>query len=119
MALPAPCDDGFEKNLIVEIRAKLTFMLSETLGDEVGRICLLAYDIGFLSVLYGDQSAIVVGLKRGFDDAVHISKDNIPYDTMYLSKDLGRRHGELVDRMIGLRNEEKLIRYPMNNEARH
>ncbi|WP_175831403.1 hypothetical protein [Burkholderia cepacia] len=63
-------------------------------GEEDG-VCNIAYLLGRAQSMYGEDSAVSVGLRKGLDDALNIASIHCSENCVNKVIMLGRRHGAL------------------------
>lgn len=63
-------------------------------------VYLMAYDCGVVSDLYGAESAVYVGIKKGLDDFVHLYPVESSRVEVGKAEELGRRSSAQVRSMI-------------------
>lgn len=73
----------------------VALLIAEQPNIEVKEIINLAYHLGKAQIIYGVDSAVSVGLRRGLDDAIKISVASHSETTVKWIIRLGRRHGIL------------------------
>ncbi|WP_321861360.1 hypothetical protein [Burkholderia cenocepacia] len=82
-------------------RKRLNTILSAAFDEAESRVYLMAYDYGITEGLYGPESAVSVGIKKGVVDALHISSRLLSSNLLGKAEELGRKHGILMRSMIG------------------
>ncbi|RQS20573.1 hypothetical protein DIE03_32490 [Burkholderia sp. Bp8992] len=82
-------------------RKRLNAILSAVFDEVESKVYLMVYDYGVTEGLYGPDSAVSVGIRKGVDDAVHISPIRLSSNLLGKAEELGRKHGVLMRSMIG------------------
>ncbi|KVK72541.1 hypothetical protein WS90_03735 [Burkholderia cepacia] len=92
-------NDGQWDQVLSAFRERLSTILHAKFNEAESRGYLMAYDLGVASGLYGPDSAVCVGMKRGVDDAVHVSPVGLSLNLLGKAEELGRKHGTLTRSM--------------------
>ncbi|WP_146777670.1 hypothetical protein [Burkholderia cenocepacia] len=74
-------------------REHLIETISSISNMDEGGIYLMIYDCGVIRELFGSNSAIYVGMKKGADDAIRIASVELSITLVDKLEELGRRHG--------------------------
>ncbi|KVD50093.1 hypothetical protein WS61_03305 [Burkholderia sp. ABCPW 11] len=92
-------NDGQWDQILSVFRKKLGTILRAKFSKAESIVYLMAYDCGVTQGSYGPESAVYVGMKRGMDDAMHVSA-GLSLDLPGKARDLGRKHGTLMRSMM-------------------
>lgn len=86
--------------VLLAFRKRVATVLHAQFSGAGSMVYLMVYDCGVASELYGPDSAICVGMKRGVDDAVHVSPIRLSQNLLDKAEELGRKHGTLLRVMM-------------------
>ncbi|KVL85386.1 hypothetical protein [Burkholderia stagnalis] len=98
--LEAIANDGQWDRVLSAFRMRLGMFLRAEFDKEKSMVYLMAYDCGVTGGLYGPDSAICVGMKKGVDDAVHVSSAGLSSTLLDKAEELGRKHGTSMRSMM-------------------
>ncbi|WP_321790567.1 hypothetical protein [Burkholderia pyrrocinia] len=96
-------NDGQLEQLLSIFRMRLRAILCAEFDEEESWIYIIAYDCGVAEGLYGSDSAICVGMKRGLADAVRVCSVGLSLNCIGEVEVVGRKHGALARSMMGER----------------
>ncbi|MGN3966368.1 hypothetical protein ACS0ZG_35640 [Burkholderia gladioli] len=105
--------DEQRDQVLSALRKRLSLVLHAEFDEAGSMVYLMAYECGVASGLYGADSAICLGMRRGVEDAMHVSPGYLARNLLSKAEELGQRHGELMRSMMGERIQ------PLAKEANH